>query len=65
MALLGIDPMYLYGILIFSIMLLLLILIFIFLGIKAFVIGGTFGAVINSTFPILGGLGLSTSVNNQ
>ena len=49
--LLGITPEILTAIFIRLILLLILIFIFIFMGIKAFAIGGTFGAIINSLFP--------------
>ena len=48
---LGITPEILTAIFIKLVILLILIFIFIFLGIKAFAIGGTFGAIINSIFP--------------
>lgn len=38
---------------------LLLLFVFIFLGIAAFSVGGTFGSVINSIFPVLAGVGVS------
>lgn len=38
---------------------LLLVFVFIFLGIAAFSVGGTFGSIINSIFPILAGVGVS------
>jgi len=41
------------------IVLLILIFIFIFIGVKAFAIPGTFGAIVNSVFPMAGGAGLS------
>lgn len=37
----------------------LLIIFFIFVGISAFSIGGSFGAVINSLIPIAGGFSIS------
>jgi len=55
---LGITPEILTAIFIRLVILLILIFIFIFLGIKAFAIGGTFGAIINSAFPAIGGLSL-------
>ena len=51
MQLLGVSPEQLTFILIQLIIWLLLLLTFILLGIKAFALGGTFGAVINSLFP--------------
>lgn len=39
----------------------LLLIIFIFLGIAAFSLGGSFGAVVNSIIPVGGGLGVSRS----
>ena len=50
--LLGITPERLTGILIRLVLLLILIFAFIFSGIKAFAFGGTFGAIINSLFPL-------------
>jgi len=38
-----------------------LLIIFIFLGIAAFSLGGSFGAVVNSIIPISGGAGVSRS----
>lgn len=57
----GISQRILYRILIILILFLLAILVFIFIGISAFAIPGTFGAVINAIFPIVGGVGLSKS----
>ncbi len=48
----GITQELLIIILIWLTILLLLIFAFIFVGIQAFAIGGTFGAIINSMFPI-------------
>lgn len=42
------------------IILLLLIFVFIFVGVSAFAIPGTFGAIVNSMFPVGGGLGLGS-----
>lgn len=50
--LLGITPEILTGVLIRLTILLLLLFVFIFLGIKAFAVGGTFGSIINSLFPM-------------
>ena len=72
---LGINSEILTLILIWLIILLLIIFAFIFVGIEAFALGGSFGAVINSLFPIgcfyffliltiilkVGGAGLYTS----
>jgi hypothetical protein len=49
---LGISPSLLTISLIFLAIVLLLIFVFIFLGIQAFALGGTFGAVINSMLPM-------------
>ena len=40
------------------IVILLLLFVFIFLGISAFSVGGTFGSIINSIFPVLAGVGV-------
>jgi hypothetical protein len=53
--LLGITEEQLAVLLIILILLLILLLIFIFVGIAAFALGGSFGAVINSLFPMMGG----------
>ena len=50
--LLGITPERLTGILIRLVLLLILIFAFIFSGIKAFALGSTFGAIVNSLFPL-------------
>lgn len=39
----------------------ILLLAFIFVGISAFSIGGSFGAVVNSIIPVAGGTAVSTS----
>lgn len=44
---------------------LILIIAFILIGIQAFAIPGTFGSIINSLFPALGGLGLKTDSKNK
>ena len=49
---LGITKEILFGILIWLVTLLLILFAFIFVGIAAFAIGGTFGSIINSLFPI-------------
>lgn len=49
---LGISPGLLTLSLIFLSTILILIFTFIFLGIQAFALGGTFGAVINSLLPM-------------
>lgn len=49
---LGISPALLTMLLIQGAIILLLIFIFIFLGIQAFALGGTFGAVVNSILPM-------------
>jgi len=49
---LGITKEILFGVLIWLVMLLLILFAFIFVGIAAFAIGGTFGSIINSMFPI-------------
>lgn len=49
---LGITKEILFGILIWLTFLLMILFGFIFAGIAAFTIGGTFGAIINSIFPI-------------
>ena len=48
---LGLSMEQLIIILIQLIIMLILLLIFIFVGIKAFALGGTFGSIINSSFP--------------
>ena len=40
---------------------LLLVMVFILLGVKAFALGGTFGAVINSLIPASAGAGTAAS----
>jgi len=54
----GITPEILAAILIRLIILLLLVFLFIFFGIQAFALGGTFGAVVNSSFPAAAGAGV-------
>ena len=49
---LGITKEVLFGILIWLTLLLLILFAFIFVGIAAFTVGGTFGSIINSLFPI-------------
>ena len=49
---LGITKEVLFGVLVWLIVLLLILFAFIFVGITAFAIGGTFGSIINSLFPI-------------
>lgn len=49
---LGITKEVLFGILIWLTLLLLILFAFIFVGIAAFAVGGTFGSIINSLFPI-------------
>ena len=49
---LGITPEILASIFFRLVLLLILVFVFIFFGIKAFMVGGTFGAVINSIFPL-------------
>ncbi|KAM3145751.1 hypothetical protein pb186bvf_002046 [Paramecium bursaria] len=44
---------------------LILFIAFILIGIQAFAIPGTFGSIINSLFPALGGLGLKTDSKNK
>jgi len=51
---LNITPEVLYSKLVYLLVLVLLLFAFIFLGIKAFAIGGAFGAVINSLLPMVG-----------
>ena len=46
-------------------LILILLFIFIFLGIKAFAIGGTFGAIINSIIPMAAASGASNSRSNE
>ena len=58
---LGISPA-LLGIALGTLALVLILLfVFIFLGIKAFAIGGTFGAVINSFIPMAAAGGAANS----
>ena len=49
---LGITKEILFGLLIWLTLLLLILFAFIFVGIAAFAIGGTFGSIINSMFPV-------------
>lgn len=51
----GIDESTLNWILFFLLCILIGLFIFIFIGVKAFALPGTFGAVINSLFPMAGG----------
>jgi len=55
MEMMGITEEKLAVLLIFLIVLLVLMFVFIFVGITAFALGGTFGAVVNSLFPAIGG----------
>lgn len=64
MQLMGITSEMLTAIFIALVILLILILTFIFVGIQSFAIGGTFGAVINSIFPVVGGVGLGKQSDN-
>jgi hypothetical protein len=59
--LIGITPEVLYPMLVYLLFLLLLIFSFIFVGIKAFALGGAFGAVINSILPAVAALGVGGS----
>lgn len=61
----GITKAILLKILIGMIILLLLIFVFIFIGVSAFAIPGTFGAVVNSLFPIAGGGGVAGSSSKK
>jgi len=54
----GITPEILYFSFAYLLFLLLVMFAFIFLGIKAFTVGGTFSAVINSGMPAVGALSL-------
>jgi len=49
---LGISPALLTSSLVLLALILILIFIFIFLGIQAFALGGTFGAIVNSILPM-------------
>jgi hypothetical protein len=51
----GISSEQLGVLLMFLVLMLILVFIFIFVGIGAFALGGTFGSVVNSAFPALGG----------
>eukprot|EP01017_Pseudomicrothorax_dubius_P032846 TRINITY_DN433_c0_g4_i1.p1 TRINITY_DN433_c0_g4~~TRINITY_DN433_c0_g4_i1.p1 ORF type:complete len:602 (+),score=126.29 TRINITY_DN433_c0_g4_i1:109-1914(+) len=57
----GISMSTLAGILAMLVTLLLLLFSFIFVGIQAFALGGSFGAVINSLIPAAAGLGIGQS----
>lgn len=57
----GISPEIMYWGLFFAVLILLSVFIFIFLGVSAFAIPGTFGAVVNSAFPMMGGGAVSKS----
>lgn len=46
-------------------LIMMLVLAFIFVGISAFSIGGSFGAVVNSIIPIAGGTAVSTSKSKE
>jgi hypothetical protein len=61
----GIAPSQLYMTLGYLCFLLLLIFAFIFLGIRAFTVGGTFSAVINSLLPALGAVALGGKDNQK
>jgi hypothetical protein len=52
---LGISSEQLGVLLMFLVIMLILVFIFIFVGIGAFALGGTFGSVVNSMFPAIGG----------
>jgi hypothetical protein len=54
---LGISPALLAIALTRLIIIVLLLFTFIFLGISAFAVGGTFGSIINSIIPLVGGSG--------
>lgn len=57
----GISKEMLLKMLGFGVFLLLLIFVFIFIGVSAFAIPGTFGAIVNSVFPMVGGGGVAKS----
>jgi len=56
---LGVTPQILYATLAYLLFLLMILIAFIFMGIKAFTVGGTFSAVINSLLPALGATSIS------
>lgn len=58
---LGISSTMLSLALIYLSIILLLLFAFIFVGIEAFALGGSFGAIINSLIPIASGAGASGS----
>ena len=43
------------------VIILIVLFAFIFIGVSAFAIPGTFGAIVNSIFPIAGGVGVSST----
>ena len=63
--LLGITPEILTAWLFTLTSILFMIFAFIFFGIRAFSMGGTFGAIINSIFPAAGGIGLARNTDNK
>jgi len=60
MSIMGISPEVLYATFVYLLLLILLIFSFIFVGIKAFAIGGAFGAVINSILPGVAAMGVGS-----
>lgn len=54
---LGISATFLAVSLAFIAIIILLLFVFIFMGISAFALGGTFGAIINSAMPAMAGAG--------
>jgi hypothetical protein len=61
----GISKSTLVGVLVMLVILLLLLFAFIFVGIEAFALGGSFGAVINSIIPAAAGTGLSAQKESK
>jgi len=60
MSIMGISPEVLFATFVYLLLLILLIFSFIFVGIKAFAIGGAFGAVINSFLPGVAVMGVGS-----
>lgn len=61
----GITKVILIRMLIVMTFVLLLIFVFIFIGVQAFAVPGTFGAVVNSILPVAGGSGVSKSQDSN
>jgi len=65
LTLLGINIEKLAVMFVVLVLLLILIFVFIFFGIKGFALGGSFGSVVSSTFPVAGGVGLGKKSESE